>query len=211
MKLLPVGASEGSVPTPHFNVMTACAWGGARHNRTEQHVWYEGMNDPFIVPSTPYPYASYSSQVTMRLYFVLAALLGSSECLPKQHPLILPPKGISQPPLGFGTWNLKESPENTTHAVALAIQKGYRQIDCAAAYGNEVAVGKGIQLGLEKAGLRREDIWVTSKLWNDQYAYPFDYHHHYCTSQGEVFDEEGVVTPPPSSNPPSSKLSTTSI
>jgi len=75
---------------------------------------------------------------------------------------------LAQPAIGFGTWNLKESPSNTSKAVSIAIQSGYRQIDCAAAYGNEKDVGAGIKSGLEKAGLRRGDIWVTSKLWNDQ-------------------------------------------
>jgi hypothetical protein len=78
------------------------------------------------------------------------------------------PSSITQPLLGFGTWNLKISDSNTTDVVSFAIQTGYRQIDCAAIYGNEVAVGKGIKDGLEKAGLKREEIWVTSKLWNDQ-------------------------------------------
>lgn len=75
---------------------------------------------------------------------------------------------ISQPLIGFGTWNLDISDSNTTAAVSYAIEAGYRQIDCAAAYGNEKAVGEGIKQGLEKAGLKREEIWVTSKLWNDQ-------------------------------------------
>jgi diketogulonate reductase-like aldo/keto reductase len=74
----------------------------------------------------------------------------------------------AQPVIGFGTWNLRESPSNTSNAVSSAIQSGYRQIDCAAAYGNEKDVGAGIRSGLEKAGLSRGDIWVTSKLWNDQ-------------------------------------------
>lgn len=74
------------------------------------------------------------------------------------------------PLLGFGTWNLDRS--NATEAVTHAIQTGYRHIDCAAAYGNEKLVGRGIKRGLRKAGLWREDIWVTSKLWNDQYAIP---------------------------------------
>ncbi len=69
------------------------------------------------------------------------------------------------PLLGFGTWNLKT---NCSEAVAHAIQKGYRHIDCAAAYGNEYEVGRGIALGLAKTGLKREDLWITSKLWNDQ-------------------------------------------
>ena len=71
------------------------------------------------------------------------------------------------PLLGFGTWNLNR--DNATEAVSWAIQTGYRHIDCAAAYGNEELVGLGIKDGLEKTGLVREDIWVTSKLWNDHH------------------------------------------
>ena len=57
---------------------------------------------------------------------------------------------------------------NATEAVSWAIQTGYRHIDCAAAYGNEEKVGLGIREGLIKANLSREDIWVTSKLWNNR-------------------------------------------
>jgi len=70
------------------------------------------------------------------------------------------------PLLGFGTWNLDRS--NASQAVSHAIQTGYRHIDGAKAYSNEALVGKGIADGLAKTGLSREDIWVTSKLWNDQ-------------------------------------------
>ena len=104
----------------------------------------------------------------MRLSVFFAAFVGVAQCRNIQHPIVLRPQGIQQPLIGFGTWNLKESPENTTSAVAIAIETGYRQIDCAAAYGNEKAVGKGIADGLKKAGLSRDEIWVTSKLWNDQ-------------------------------------------
>ncbi len=100
---------------------------------------------------------------------VLSSLVAGS--LNQQQPLIVSPKNnrpIPQPLLGFGTWNLKVSEDNTTEVVSLAIQTGYRQIDCAAIYGNEKAVGRGIADGLKKANLTRGDIWVTSKLWNDQ-------------------------------------------
>lgn len=74
----------------------------------------------------------------------------------------------SIPLLGFGTWNLDISPSNTSAAVSDALQAGYRHIDCAAIYGNEKEVGRGIKHGLEAAGIKREDVWITSKLWNDQ-------------------------------------------
>ncbi len=89
--------------------------------------------------------------------------------LASQDQIPLKPNAVSTIPLlGFGTWNLKEL--NNSDAVSLAIQTGYRHIDCAAIYGNEKEVGKGIANGLKKAGLERSDIWVTSKLWNDQYG-----------------------------------------
>jgi hypothetical protein len=106
----------------------------------------------------------------MRPSIVIVALIGLCQCRNDQQPIALAPAGIEQPLIGFGTWNLKESPENTTDVVAVAIESGYRQIDCAAAYGNEKEVGQGISKGLKNAGIRREDIWVTSKLWNDQYV-----------------------------------------
>jgi alcohol dehydrogenase (NADP+) len=104
----------------------------------------------------------------MRSYITIAALIGLCRCHNDQQPLAPTPQDIEQPLIGFGTWNLKESHDNTTDAVAIAIESGYRQIDCAAAYGNEKEVGKGIAKGLKNAGVRREEIWVTSKLWNDQ-------------------------------------------
>ena len=84
----------------------------------------------------------------------------------QQTPLTTHYSSLSIPLLGYGTWNLDKS--NASDAVSIALQTGYRHIDCAAAYGNEQEVGKGIAEGLRKAGLSRSDIWVTSKLWNDQ-------------------------------------------
>lgn len=70
------------------------------------------------------------------------------------------------PLIGFGTWNLKG--DNVSESVAWAIETGYRHIDCADAYGNEDLVGVGIAMGLAKTGLKREDLWITSKLWNNK-------------------------------------------
>ncbi|TVY40678.1 putative oxidoreductase [Lachnellula subtilissima] len=94
-------------------------------------------------------------------------------CQKQQEPILSPQEtAIKQPLIGFGTYLLPQSegPENTTAAVSLAIETGYRQIDCAADYENEQAVGKGIAKGLLKANLSRGDIWVTSKIWNDRHG-----------------------------------------
>lgn len=68
--------------------------------------------------------------------------------------------GASMPVFGLGTW-LSE-PSKVEDAVTAALKMGYRHIDAAALYANEIEVGNGIK----KAGVPRADIWVTSKLWN---------------------------------------------
>ncbi|MCI5083978.1 MAG: aldo/keto reductase [Saprospiraceae bacterium] len=71
----------------------------------------------------------------------------------------------SLPALGFGTYQATE--EEGTRAVQMALDNGYRLIDSAAKYENEVAVGKGIK----KSEVDRSEIIVTTKLWRDQLGY----------------------------------------
>lgn len=52
------------------------------------------------------------------------------------------------------------------NAVKFAIKHGYRSIDTAAIYGNEEAVGQAIREGVQEAGISRDDLFVTSKVWN---------------------------------------------
>jgi D-xylose reductase len=72
---------------------------------------------------------------------------------------------ISSPPsVGFGLWKV---PNAAAAAMTFeAIRAGYRHLDCAADYGNEAEVGQGIERALGEGLCRREDLWVTSKLWN---------------------------------------------
>lgn len=76
--------------------------------------------------------------------------------------------GHQIPQLGFGTFN--PYPENVDEAVEVAIDVGYRHIDCAMIYGNEKEVGEGIARSLKKHNLKREDLFITSKLWCDKHA-----------------------------------------
>ena len=77
---------------------------------------------------------------------------------------------VEIPMLGYGTW---QSPDDdfTATAVASAIMSGYRHIDCAAVYGNEKSVGRGIAEGLDQSGIERKSIFLTGKLWNDDRGY----------------------------------------
>jgi len=70
--------------------------------------------------------------------------------------------GAKIPAIGFGTWQLQG--EACEEAVTVALEAGYRHIDTAQAYDNETAVGHGI----ERAGLPRDEIFVTTKVWLDQ-------------------------------------------
>ncbi|MGL1958043.1 MAG: aldo/keto reductase [Colwellia sp.] len=73
--------------------------------------------------------------------------------------------GLKMPMLGFGTLSLND--EQGISCVANAIALGYRLIDTATIYGNEEAVGQGIK----KSGVNRSSLFLTSKLWVDDYGY----------------------------------------
>jgi len=73
--------------------------------------------------------------------------------------------GVAVPQLGFGVFRIPE--EATVRAVRAAIECGYRSIDTAALYGNEAGVGEAIAA----CGLPREELFVTTKLWNDDQGY----------------------------------------
>src|SRR5687767_13751740 len=68
--------------------------------------------------------------------------------------------GHDIPQLGFGVF--KVDPDETERIVTDALEAGYRHIDTAAIYGNEVGVGRAI----EKSGIPRDELFITTKLWN---------------------------------------------
>jgi len=72
------------------------------------------------------------------------------------------------PILGLGTW--KSAPGEVYDAVNVALEAGYRHIDCAPIYGNESEVGRSLTESFEAGVTSREDVWITSKLWNDAHA-----------------------------------------
>ena len=77
--------------------------------------------------------------------------------------------GYAIPAVGFGTW--QSEPEKTAAAVQTAIESGFRHIDTAALCRNEKEVGEGVAAALKTGGLRREDIFVTTKVWNSERGY----------------------------------------
>lgn len=73
--------------------------------------------------------------------------------------------GVTIPGLGYGTY--QTSPEDAYRAVTDALAVGYRHIDTAARYGNESGVGQAVK----DSGLKREEVFITSKLWNTERGY----------------------------------------
>lgn len=74
--------------------------------------------------------------------------------------------GVKMPVLGFGTFKVEDG-NITVQAVKDALAVGYRHIDCAAIYGNEESVGQA----LRECGVNREEIFITSKVWNSEQGY----------------------------------------
>ncbi|MEV7416259.1 aldo/keto reductase [Streptomyces sp. NPDC089919] len=77
-----------------------------------------------------------------------------------QVPTIQLNNGIAMPQLGFGVWQVPDA--EAAQAVGTALEAGYRSIDTASIYGNEAGTGKA----LAASGLPREELFVTTKLWN---------------------------------------------
>lgn len=85
----------------------------------------------------------------------------------KAKPEMMLNNGRVMPPLGFGTWLV--SSENV-HSVKWALNIGYRHIDCASEYENEPEIGKVLHATFSTGSIKREDVFITSKLWLDDFC-----------------------------------------
>ncbi|MDZ4686871.1 MAG: aldo/keto reductase [Planctomycetaceae bacterium] len=76
--------------------------------------------------------------------------------------------GDKLPAVGLGLWKLP--PPVVAERIQQAISAGYRHFDCACDYGNEAEVGDGLRSALKTGLCRRDELWITSKLWNTYHA-----------------------------------------
>ena len=76
--------------------------------------------------------------------------------------------GAAMPSVGFGFWKVEKA--IAADVAQQAIAAGYRHLDCACDYGNEVEVGHGIAQAIDAGLCQRDDLWVTSKLWNTYHS-----------------------------------------
>jgi D-xylose reductase len=72
------------------------------------------------------------------------------------------------PPVGFGLWKIPR--KDTADAVVEAVRAGYRHFDSAADYANEAETGAGLARAMAEGLVKREELWITSKLWNTHHA-----------------------------------------
>lgn len=78
--------------------------------------------------------------------------------------------GLKMPLVGYSVFRVPEG-EDLAEAVKTAIAKGYRSIDTAQVYRNEESVGRGIRAAIEEGLVTREELFITSKVWNDGLSY----------------------------------------
>lgn len=78
--------------------------------------------------------------------------------------------GLEMPVIGLGVFQVEDG-QVVIDSVKAAIRNGYRSIDTAAIYQNEEGVGQGIREALEENDLKREDLFITSKVWNADLGY----------------------------------------
>lgn len=75
--------------------------------------------------------------------------------------------GEEMPAIGLGTW--KSEKRKVGKAIEIALNNGYRHVDCAAIYGNEKEIGDTFTKVFSEGKVQRKEVWITSKLWNDSH------------------------------------------
>lgn len=89
----------------------------------------------------------------------------------KRIPQITLPDGSKIPSIGLGTFGSDSVNHDTVAAtVRRAIYAGYRHIDCASVYGNEANIGRTLNEMFSSNLIKREDLWITSKVWNNKHG-----------------------------------------
>lgn len=147
--------------------------------------------------------------------FLFLALLQNGFCQTLEGVTPKPGKELL-PAIGLGTYQINLSVQNSTEVIAGAIENGYRHFDTAAIYNNQKQLAPGFKEGLRRVkdkGVTREDLWVTSKLWNNRHGdkcetglketlgelgleYLDLYLMHFPVGDGKVFDHVAVGFPP---------------
>jgi diketogulonate reductase-like aldo/keto reductase len=101
----------------------------------------------------------------------MAFTLATDGVDPKKVPFCVLPTGAKIPVVGLGTFGSDHvSGDAIAAGVRDAIAAGYRHIDCASVYGNENKIGPVLREVLDSGLVKREELWITSKVWNDMHG-----------------------------------------
>lgn len=128
----------------------------------ENRVAYRWTPGKFVIVDNTVAYHSRQPFKGRRICYAAIAN-GTKPVEPTQTHLVLS-TGDRMPMLGVGLWQL--SLENTTNIVYNAIKMGYRMLDSADCYVNEAQTGLGIEKAISEGIVKREELFVVSKLWN---------------------------------------------
>jgi len=102
----------------------------------------------------------------MKQTILIATIILSMTTMHAQNqPYLMLNNGVKMPQLGLGLYMIPDGDE-TYSSVRTALENGYRHFDCAHAYQNERSLGRAVK----DSGIKREDIWITSKLWPNEYG-----------------------------------------
>lgn len=107
----------------------------------------------------------------MKKYLIAMICSLSMAATYAQVPMVKLANGVEMPQFGIGTFNVPSN-EICKDAVLTALRAGYRHIDTAHAYMDERGVGEAVNEFVAEGGCKREEIWVTSKIWPSEYADP---------------------------------------
>ncbi len=107
--------------------------------------------------------------LTLLFGLIMTTTANATQKLVDGIPYVQLNNGVWMPRFGLGTFNV---PDNATckDAVLTALRLGYRHIDTAHAYMDEQGVGEAVNEFVKESGVKREEIWITSKLWPTEYA-----------------------------------------
>ena len=101
--------------------------------------------------------------------FTISLAQNAQQSVP--NPQLQLSNGVMMPQFGIGTFMMRDN-EECYQSVLTALRKGYRHIDTAHAYQTEQGVGRAVKEFCTESGVKREEIWITSKLWPSEYAKP---------------------------------------
>jgi hypothetical protein len=122
----------------------------------------------YVVQTTPRPPPPPAGDLAHIQHQSFGNILNSKPIIERVQPYLILNDGNRMPLIGLGTWNAQG--KELTEAVREAIRAGYRHIDTAANYKNEHLVGEAIRDCIDEGLVRREDLFVTTKLWNNSHS-----------------------------------------